>query len=93
MYSLQIDKTPERSFEERLQDSYQYPHTIVELGLINSRSLERLKGFADDKRTTQKKYRLTPGIYIVKVLMDFDSKFEKDFDVNLAIYADYPCII
>jgi hypothetical protein len=65
----------------------------VELGLINSRNIERLKGFADKRRTTEKKYRLSPGVYIVKVLMDFDPKFEKDFDVNLAVYADYPCIV
>jgi len=33
------------------------------------------------------------GTYIVKVLIDFDSKFEKDYDVNLAVYAEFPCQI
>lgn len=33
------------------------------------------------------------GTYIVKVRIDFDPNFEKDFDVNLAIYSEFPCII
>ncbi len=30
---------------------------------------------------------MSPGTYIVKVKIDFDPKWEKDFDVNLAVYA------
>lgn len=33
------------------------------------------------------------GIYIVKVKTDFDPNWEKDFDVNLAVYSEYPCVI
>lgn len=33
------------------------------------------------------------GTYIVKVTIRFDPKWEKDFDVNLAVYAEYPCVL
>ena len=33
------------------------------------------------------------GVYIVKVKTDFDPNWEKDFDVNLAVYSEYPCVI
>jgi hypothetical protein len=29
----------------------------------------------------------------VKVRVDFNPQWEKDYDVNLAIYAQYPCVI
>ena len=45
------------------------------------------------RRTLFKGYSLDAGEYIVKVKIDFDSRFEKDFDVNLAIYAEYACDI
>jgi hypothetical protein len=92
-YSLQVDKTPERSFEDKLQESYNYPRATVELGLVSGGSTQKLEGFASSQRTTQKKYRLQPGTYIVKVLVDFDPKYEKDYDVNLAVYAEFPCVI
>lgn len=60
---------------------------------IDSGKIEYIRGFADKERTTQKKYLFPPGIYIAYVLINFDPKFEKEFDVNLAIYADYPCIV
>lgn len=36
---------------------------------------------------------MKPGVYIVKVLINFDPQWEKDYDVNFAVYAEYPCII
>jgi hypothetical protein len=30
---------------------------------------------------------MKPGTYIIKVTMKFDPQWEKDFDVNLAVYA------
>lgn len=36
---------------------------------------------------------MKPGVYIVKVRIDFDAQWEKDFDVNLAVYAQFPCVI
>lgn len=36
---------------------------------------------------------MTPGVYIVKVRIDFNPQWEKDFDVNLAVYAEYPCVM
>ncbi len=33
------------------------------------------------------------GTYIVFVRVHYEKTFEKDFDVNLAIYAEFPCEI
>ena len=55
--------------------------------------MQKLQGFQSAERTTQQKYGMKVGTYIVKVRIDFDPNFEKDFDVNLAIYSEFPCII
>ena len=34
---------------------------------------------------------VAPGIYVCYVQINFDPKFEKVFDINLAIYGDFPC--
>lgn len=34
---------------------------------------------------------MKPGVYIVKVVIEFNPQLEKDFDVNLAVYAQFPC--
>jgi hypothetical protein len=91
MYSLQVDKTPERSFEDKLQNSYRYPNAKVDLGFYNGGQCQKLQGFSSGKRTTFQKYNMRPGTYIVKVTMDFDDKWEKEHDVNLAVYAQFPC--
>jgi len=44
----------------------------VDLGLLNGGNIQKLQGFANNARTTQQKYSLKPGTYIVKVLMNFD---------------------
>lgn len=90
---MQIDKTPERSFEDKLQNDYNYPTALVELGLVNGASIQKLQGFQSNARTTQQKFNLKAGNYIVKVRIDFNPQWEKDYDVNLAIYAQYPCVI
>lgn len=93
MYSLQVDKTPERSFEDKLQNSYNYPTAKVDVGVLNGNNIQKLPAFQSNARTTQQKFNLKPGTYIVKVRIDFDPQWEKDYDVNLAIYAQYPCVI
>jgi hypothetical protein len=93
MYSLQVDKTPERSFEDKLQNDYNYPTATVELGVLNGNNIQKLPAFQSNARTTQQKFNLKPGTYIVKVRVDFNPQWEKDYDVNLAIYAQYPCVI
>lgn len=60
---------------------------------MNNNNIQKLQTFQSNARTTQQKYNLKPGTYIVKVRIDFDPKWEKDFDVNLAVYAQYPCVI
>ena len=32
-----------------------------------------------------------PGVYVAYVKIDFDKKFEKDFEVTLAIYSEFAC--
>jgi hypothetical protein len=75
-YSLQVDKTPERSFEDSRQQSYNYPRATVDLGILNGNNIQKLQGFTSNNRTTQQKYNLKPGTYIAKVVIDFDSQFE-----------------
>ena len=36
---------------------------------------------------------LDAGVYVAFVRVHYDKQFEKDFDVNLAIYAEFPCEI
>lgn len=72
LYSLQVDKTPERSFEDKRQNSYQYPRATVDLGYYQNGSVQKLQGFSSNKRTTFQKYRMKPGIYIAKVVVDFN---------------------
>lgn len=43
-YSLQVDKTPERSFEDKLQNAYNYPTAIIELGYLNNGNIQKLQG-------------------------------------------------
>jgi hypothetical protein len=90
---LQVDKTPERSFEDKLQNSYNYPRATVDVGVSNGGSVKKLKTFQSNSRTTFEKFNLQPGTYIVKVVVDFDPKWEKEFEVNLAVYAQYPCLV
>ena len=91
MYSLQVDKTPERSFEDKRQNAYRYPRATVELGAWTGGGCQKIQGFGDTKRTSFQKYNMKPGTYIAKVHLDFNSQYETDFDVNLAVYAQYPC--
>ena len=90
---MQIDKTPERFFEDARQNDYNYPRATVELGLMAGGGIQKIQGFANESRTTQQKYNMKAGVYIVKILINFDPNWEKDFDVNFAVYAQYPCII
>jgi hypothetical protein len=76
-YSLQVDKTPERSFEDKLQNAYNYPTAIIELGNLNNGNIQKLQGIQSNSRTTQQKYKMQAGTYIVKVLVNFDSQWEK----------------
>ena len=55
--------------------------------------MQKLQGFQSNARTSFQRYKMNPGIYIVKVIMLFNAQFEKDFDVNLAVYGQYPCLI
>ena len=50
-----------------------------------------MESFGDSRRTTQKKYRMNPGTYIIKVKMDFDANYETEFDVVCAVYAENAC--
>ena len=76
-----------------LQNQYEYPEATVGLGFLDNINIQKMQGFKNNARTTQKKYKMNVGTYIVKVRIDFNPQWEKDFDVNLAVYAEYPCII
>jgi hypothetical protein len=50
-----------------------------------------LQGKISHRRTLYKKYDLTAGTYVAWVKIRFDPKYEKDFDVTLAVYSEYAC--
>ena len=52
-----------------------------------------MNGVTSESRTLYKEYELTPGVYIAFVKMHFDKSYEKEFDINLAVYAEYYCEI
>ena len=72
---------------------YKYPKSWLDLGKIEIGCTKRFMGFATKRRSLFKKYPLTPGVYVSWIKIDFDERFEKDFEVNLAIYSEYPCKI
>lgn len=68
-----------------------YPESILEIGKITEKSSEMLEGCRNKKRTMYKSYKLLPGEYVAYVKIDFDAKYEEDFEVNLAVYSDFTC--
>lgn len=92
-YSFHIDKTHERSFEASRQYQYSYPLSSLEIGRLNGAHYQKLGWNSTRKRTQYEGVQLQPGEYIAKAKIDFDRNFEKDFDVNLAVYAEYACDI
>lgn len=75
LYSLQVDKTPERSFEDSKQSDYNYPMARVDLGVWQNGKIQKLQGFASNSRTTFQKYNMKAGIYVVKVVIEFDHAY------------------
>lgn len=92
-YSLQVDHTPFRNFKRKVWDHYHTPITRIELARVNGGHCQRIETVMSAERTSSRGYQLTPGVYVAYVKLDFDRQFEKDFDINLAIYAEYVCDI
>jgi hypothetical protein len=65
----------------------------LEVGRLNGNSVVNKKGTNSRKRTLYHDIDLEAGQYVVFVKVHYDAQFEKDFEVNLAIYAEYPCEI
>jgi hypothetical protein len=57
--------------------------------LVNPKYIKRLTSIQSNTRTSYYKNIFEKGFYICFVKIDFDGRFEKDFDVNLAIYGDF----
>jgi len=89
-YSLQIDKTPKRTFAIKKRINYKYP--LAELKIYEY-SGKQMHNYSDSERLTSRKYTLKKGEYFIFVLIHFDKAFETDFDVTLAVYAEHSCII
>lgn len=90
-YSFHIDKTPERSYEDKVQNKFTYPLAELEVGRFNGNSVVGKKGTSSRKRTLYYDYDLEAGEYIAFARIHYDKSLEKDFDVNLAIYAEFAC--
>ena len=70
-----MDKTPERSFEEKRQKGYKYPLATVDLAYCSNVGLQRLDGFASNTRMTFLKYSMKPGFYLAKVAIAFNPQY------------------
>lgn len=91
LYSFQVDNKSERAFEDKVQDTYRYPKTFIEVAAYKNGQIQKKGGLQGNVRTLFQKHTLEPGTYIVNVKISFDPNFDKDGDVNLALYAEYPC--
>lgn len=89
-YSFQVDSTPQRTFEIKYNTNYRYPYIKFELGMMTDQGyIRRITSMEQNSRTSFYGSEFDVGVYICFVRIDFDPKFQKDFDVNLAIYGDY----
>lgn len=50
-------------------------------------SCKKLERASSAKRTLSKGYDLQSGTYVAFVKVDFNDRWEKEFDINLAVYA------
>ena len=90
-YSFQVDKTPERIYPDQYQSVFRYPEAHIELGKLDGEQCHRVQGLKSKRRTLFKKVECTEGVYIAWVRIAYNNQFEKEFDVNLALYAEYAC--
>lgn len=60
---------------------------------MNGNSVFGKRGTNSRKRTLYYDIDVEAGQYIAFVKIHYDKGLEKDFDVNLAIYAEFPCEI
>lgn len=64
-YSFQVDKTPERDFEESLQNQYRYPNAHLTLGrMTGSNNCQKIDKYSSPRRTLYRGFNLNPGVYI-----------------------------
>lgn len=93
-YSFQINQIPERAFEDKLQDQYNFSMATIIIGkVIGPNQVQWFEGSQSAFRTLFKKHTLPPGQYIVFGKIFFQEKWEKDYELTLAIYGDYACKI
>lgn len=92
-YSFHVDKTPERILEDSRQSAFRYPIAEIEIGRHQGGEVADKKSGNSRRRTLYKDWDLDAGEYIVFVKVHYDAQYEKDYDVNLAIYAEFPCEI
>lgn len=93
-YSLQINQIPERAFEDKLQDQYSFAMATIIIGrIMGPNQIQWFEGSQSAYRTLFKKHILPPGQYIVFGQIFFNEKWEKDYELTLAIYGDYACKI
>lgn len=89
-YSLQVDKTPKRTFGIKKSVKYKYPLAFLK---VYDNSGKKIHNYSDSERLTSRKYTLKKGEYWVFVLIQFDASFETDYDVTLAVYSEHSCTI
>ena len=65
-YSFQINQIPERAFEDKLQDQYNFSMATIIIGrVMGPNQIQWVEGSQSAFRTLFKKHTLPPGQYIV----------------------------
>ncbi len=73
---MQVDNTPERTFENHYHTDYKYPQTGFEMGMITDKGyVRKMAGVFANARTLFHSGEFEPGAYICFVKTDYDLKF------------------
>ena len=93
-YSFQINQIPERTYPDKDQESHKYADATIKIGkVLGNGKYQEFEGSTSAYRTLFQRHTLTPGDYAVWGKIDFNQKWERDYELTLAIYADYVCEI
>ena len=91
-YSFQINQTDSRCYTEEERKVYRYVNSTLKFAkVLGNDEYEELEGISETKRTLFKKHYLQPGEYMVWGRIQYNKTYEKDYDLTLAVYADYVC--